>query len=273
MSKYTTQLRWIVEQLSQGLETPKGQQYPNAVYKYIGLSDYPIFDENYRTTLNDMIINHYYFREIGFETAAQFSWYLKRTMREIMPKYNMLYTALLEMNNENPLSDFSRHRNENWKSHTDDITKGTSNTDMGETRKDDNTNSNLGEVNDTSKSTEDGRTVFQDTPMGMLSNSGFPSVVNLDYATNVTYTDNKNNITSKSTSQNNAVGHSEGKTDRNTYNTSHTDRDKDDNGERYFDEYGRNKSLAALVKEFSEDFINIDLMIIDDLNDLFFGLW
>lgn len=33
------------------------------------MKDYPIFNENYRTTLNNKILNHYRFREIGFETA------------------------------------------------------------------------------------------------------------------------------------------------------------------------------------------------------------
>ena len=55
MSKYTTQLRYLIDM------------------KYdIGLNDYPIFDENYREILNNKIINHYYTEEIGFETARLF---------------------------------------------------------------------------------------------------------------------------------------------------------------------------------------------------------
>ena len=53
MSKYTTQLRWIVEQLGNGMDIPEGQEYANSVYKYIGLDKYPIYDENYRTKLNN----------------------------------------------------------------------------------------------------------------------------------------------------------------------------------------------------------------------------
>ena len=37
-----------------------------------GLDSYPIFDENYRETLNENILNYYYESEIGFETAALF---------------------------------------------------------------------------------------------------------------------------------------------------------------------------------------------------------
>ena len=242
MSKYTTQLRWIVEQLSQGLDTPEGQNYPDAVYKYIGLNEYPIFDESYRVTLNDMIINHYYFREIGFETAAQFAWYLKRTMREIMPKYNMMYQAIIDMQGiDNPLSDYARHRIENWNAHVDEI----SNTK--------NSSDSTGLTN----SKDDSRNVFQDTPMSLLSNSGSPSIENLDYATNVTYNNDISEVNSKNKSNSN----------------SDTDRDRDDIGERTVDEWGRNKSFAALIKEFYDNFMNVDLMVIEDLNDLFMGLW
>ena len=65
----------------------------------LGLKDYPIFDENYRGVLNQKILEHYYFREIGFETASLFKFYLNRTMNEIMPYYNQLYKSeLLEFN-------------------------------------------------------------------------------------------------------------------------------------------------------------------------------
>ena len=229
MSKYTSQLRWIVEQLGNGLDVPEGQQYADAVYKYIGLNEYPIFNEDYRVTLNDMIINHYYFREIGFETAAQFAWYLKRTMREIMPKYNMMYNALLmfEENGDNPLADYTRHRTEDWNIGVD----STSNT----------------ESENTTSSETDFRNVYQDTPMSLLSNSGSPSVENLDYATNVTYNDDDTTSTSNTESTNDA--------------------ERDEEGNRVINEYGRNKSLAALVKEFNESFTNIDLLIIEDILD------
>lgn len=74
MSKYTTQLRYLME-----------TNYD------IGLKDYPIFDENYREVLNKKIKDHYKFQEIGFETAELFKHYLNTTMNEIMPYYNVLY--------------------------------------------------------------------------------------------------------------------------------------------------------------------------------------
>lgn len=228
MSKYTSQLRWIVEQLGSGLDVPDGQEYADAVYKYIGLDKYPIYDEYYRNKLNDKIINHFYFREIGFETAAQFAWYMKRTMNEIMPKYNRLYEAMLT-DLKHPLSDWTRHR---------DVTI------EGETTND-TQNSGISS-NDTHS-----RNVFQDTPMSLLSNDGSPSIENLDYATNVTYDDSNSEGSSSGTSQ--------------SQGTSLTDRVED--------EYGRNRSLASLIAEYYEKFTDIDLMIINDLETLFMGLW
>ena len=57
------------------------------------MTHYPIFDENYRNTLNSNILNHYYENEIGFETAPLFRFYLNQRLNEIMPKYNQLYLA------------------------------------------------------------------------------------------------------------------------------------------------------------------------------------
>lgn len=240
MSKYTTQLRWIVEQIGQGLEVPNDQEYADAVYKYIGLSKYPIFDESYRSRLNDKIIDHYFFREIGQETAAQFAQMMKRTMQEIMPKYNRLY-EVLQTELDHPLSDFTRHRDivDDFTSEVDGRTNTTSN------------------GTSSTSSTDHNRNVFQDTPMSLLSNSGSPSIEDLDYATNVTYDDGTG--TTNGTTSNVGTG------------TSNTDRV--DNRKRVEDEYGRNKSLAYLIDEFNDKFVDIDLLVINDLEDLFFKLW
>lgn len=77
MSTYTMQLRKL---LQQGFD--------------LGLQNYPIFLESYRETLNAKILNHFYFREIGYETPAQFKFCLNRKMNEIMPTYNKLVTSL-----------------------------------------------------------------------------------------------------------------------------------------------------------------------------------
>lgn len=92
MAIYTTQLRSIVEQAQ--ADAHVGPDDFTVAYARLGLNDYPIFDESYRQPLNDKIIRHYYFQEIGAETVARFAWYVRMTMFEMMPFYNQLYNSL-----------------------------------------------------------------------------------------------------------------------------------------------------------------------------------
>lgn len=68
------------------------------------LSTYPLFkpveDEFIkaliptREELNQKLLNHYKYREIGFETVGRFLEELEITMNEIMPYYNQLYKSV-----------------------------------------------------------------------------------------------------------------------------------------------------------------------------------
>lgn len=78
MSNYTTELRRIGEALIDD-----------------ALSNYPIFSEEYRKTLNSKIKAHFWFNEIGHETIDIFLFQLKVKMNEIMPYYNQMYEAEL----------------------------------------------------------------------------------------------------------------------------------------------------------------------------------
>lgn len=88
MSKYTTELRYIIE----------------SGYDLQALKSYPIFDENYRQVLNQYILNHFWMREIGFETVGEFDLYLGNTMNEIMPYYNGMFK--MAMSEIDPLSNY-----------------------------------------------------------------------------------------------------------------------------------------------------------------------
>lgn len=54
---------------------------------------FPIWDEGHRGELEKKIIEHYYFRQIGFETVGRFKFYLNAKLREIMPRYVKLYAT------------------------------------------------------------------------------------------------------------------------------------------------------------------------------------
>jgi hypothetical protein len=61
----------------------------------LALNSYPIWAEEYRPFLNQKIIDHFMFREIGQETPDRFNFFLQRKMNEIMPYYNKLYESEL----------------------------------------------------------------------------------------------------------------------------------------------------------------------------------
>ena len=68
------------------------------------LSTYPLFkpDNTYdivpgREELNARLLNHYKYREIGFETVGRFLDELEITMKEIMPRYNELLKTVVTM--------------------------------------------------------------------------------------------------------------------------------------------------------------------------------
>lgn len=62
---------------------------------YRGKKDYDLIPT--RESLNEKIINHYKYREIGFETIGRFLDELEITMKEIMPHYNELFKTVETM--------------------------------------------------------------------------------------------------------------------------------------------------------------------------------
>ncbi len=68
------------------------------------LSTYPLYaaDQDYdlvpdRAELNRKLLNHYKYREIGFDTVGRFLDELQITMEEIMPRYNELLKTVVTM--------------------------------------------------------------------------------------------------------------------------------------------------------------------------------
>ena len=130
------------------------------------LNEYPIFDENYRETLNNLILDNFLMDEIGFETPALFRHYLKTKMNEIMPYYNILYKAQYEM-----LEKFSAFDNVNLRE------------EFNRSMEQDTTSTGTSTSNGSQSSTTQAKNVFQKTPQGNLKNS---DINNFSYATNIT---------------------------------------------------------------------------------------
>lgn len=100
MAKYTTEVRTICEMAAGGER--KGQTDVDAVLEIAAdnvLPYYPLFSSEYRHGLNKKILEHFYTREIGFETVGLWKLKMGTKLREIMPYYNKLYeTETLKFN-------------------------------------------------------------------------------------------------------------------------------------------------------------------------------
>lgn len=279
MSKYTTELRYICE-TEAGLSESVGQTkikdvIAKAIPKIFDF-DFPIFDESYRNVLETKILKHYYTREIGLETYGLWKLKLDTKLNEIMPFYNQLYkSALLEFN---PLYevDYSKTGNRDA-SGTRDNTENNSESydesiEYNESRDESTTNSNEGTL--TKGTTTTTTNYYSDTPQGAISN-----VIDGTYLTNATY-----NVVGNTGSDNNS---NSGNIDSDGSSNSKNEKDGSRRGskssnsnltdtESYLENVrGKmsSKSYSALLMEYRETFINIDMMLIEELSDLFFGLW
>lgn len=151
MSKYTVELRSLIEN---GFD--------------IGLKDYPIYEESHREELNNKLIEHYYFREIGAETAELFKRFLNRSLNEIMPYYNELYkSAAIKFD---PLNGYTMTETETAKSNSE------STGDSGGTN----------------------RNIYSDTPQSEIT---FEEIEKNKYATSATIDESKANTKSNTAGQ------------------------------------------------------------------------
>lgn len=156
MSNYTVELRKIDERLIDD-----------------ALSHYPLFSEEYRSTLNSKIKTHFWFNEIGHETIDIFLFQLKVKMNEIMPYYNQMYES--ELTKRDPFLT---------------VRMTSKNTSNGSTR----TTGETSEQGSSTSSTDaKSRAVQSETPQVMLSGNG-------DYATGAADSTSLTGVKSSSTS-------------------------------------------------------------------------
>lgn len=299
MSVFTTELRYICEHYA-GLNESKPYFSVNGIISAsrtkIFNFDYPIFDVNYKPILETKIIRHFYTQEIGFETVGLWLLKLETKMNEIMPYYNQLYKSeLLEFN---PLydTDLTRHDNRENYGTKDDNTDYTgtqtekSERDMtGDTVN--NTTHNINSdrnINRTDRTTDNlnryNDRKYWDTPQSNVA--GFEDN---RYMTNRTYDkgeENRNIDETENTQDNYSENKYEDFTSKYIGNDDfsgtidNVNNTKFDSITHNLDEYwntlvGKSpgKSYSELLNEFRSTFLNIDMMIIDELKSLFMGLW
>lgn len=267
MSKYTTEVRFICESAN-GLTDSVGFSKVNEIIQgaipKIFDFDFPIYDESYRNVLCSKILKHYYTREIGLETVGLWKLHLDMRLNEIMPYYNQLYkSAMIEFN---PMYDIdlttTMDRDTGGVTETNNEDKTVNNFTDEKTTQYNNTD----ETNVDSTSTQ--RDLFSDTPQGSLDN-----VENETYLTNARKNTNEtdgHSITTANNSGTETLTRTGSDTVTKTGNTTLTSTE-----DYVMKVSGKNggTSYSKMLKEFRDTFINIDLMIVNSLSDLFLNLW
>lgn len=236
MSKYTTQVRFICEATAKLTESPGFNDIEDILDKSWNkiFSDFPIFDEEYRPELCKKILRHYYTREICCETVGRWKLFLSDKMKNIMPYYNQLYQS--ELLKIQPFVSLDRSVTHTG-SGSETKTTSRNGTNSSNSRTDGTTNT---------------WSYYSDTPQG-----GINGLESNDYLTNATH----NSGTDGTSSTLNGT-------------TSDSETGTGNRSDNYVDKVlGYEGNQSEMLLKFRETFLNIDMMIINEIKDLFFTLW
>lgn len=259
MSKYTTEVRFICESKS-GLNVSGGSGDIDKIiansWSKIFTSKVPFFDENYRSVLCKKILKHYYLREICCETVGIWTLWMNTRLEEIMPYYNQLYeSAKIEFNPMHDVNLTREHkRTENETASGNRDTTNNSTTDV----------TSNGATNRTTSSDENKKDLYSDTPQGVLT--GVENETYLTNARKITDSVSGSDVANVSNTEKNV-----GSSTNNEATTSNVD-----TTENYIESLvGKQgtESFSSLLNKFRETFLNIDMLVIEEFSDLFFGLW
>lgn len=291
MSKYTTEVRYICEVSAGLVESADYMKVEDVIKKALPIVfdfSFPIFDENYRSVLETKILKHFYTREIGLETVGLWKLKLDTKLNEIMPYFNQLYKSQLYAFNPFYDVDLTRkHRIDG--SGTKDTDTATNTQTEHNITVDESGNSTV--TGSDSSNSENANTRantktdafserYSDTPQGALTDLRADK-----YLTNATLRDdNVNDNTNESgtdkTSTNTNAENTENKnTETNGNNRTNVNGNVSStltNTEDYLETVqGKNggNSYSKLLVEYRETFLNIDMMVMNELEDLFMQLW
>lgn len=311
MSKYTTEVRFICESKS-GLEESKGASSVDEVlansWNKIFTSNVEFFDEAYRSVLCKKILKHYYLREIGCETVGVWMLWMNTKLEEIMPYYNQLYSSAriefdpmhnVDLTRKHTRTASGTSKDDSTSTRIEDVTKtvtseqtknGTNENNVKITGDNDTNSTTTSSASTSGETSESKKDLYSDTPQGAITN-----LENETYLTNArVVNDTVNNSTNGNTNETNKTGsdYNETRTDNGSTNDTLNGKNNETstgnvNGtssstgsttseEDYLEtlvgkESG--ESYSALLLKYRETFLNIDMQVIEEFEELFFGLW
>lgn len=235
MSKYTTEVRFILEQAAGLTESVGFAQVDDVIaqaWESVFTSNVELFDPEYKPGLLKKILKHYYTREIAAETVGLWKLWMNERLEMIMPYYNQLYkSALIEFD---PMEDVNTVR---------EHTRGE--TSQGST-------SGSGSSDTSTSSDETGWNLYSETPQGAVSG-----------IENETYLTDARKITNdRSESQTNDNEYSENRNETRDEEYNETVKGKQGGG-----------TYSEMLSKYRETLLNIDMQVVEEFGDLFMRLW
>lgn len=244
--------------------------------------DYPTYyNGNEKTAFEQKVVDHYRFRQIGQETPARFMHYFRTRIREIMPYYIQLYKSVELMESiEDPFESY------NLREEFTLTRSGTSSSEASDTAQSSGTSSSESET-DISKTVNETRTsdeteTTSSTGTKKLSNTPQGSITNLDHYLTEATVENGNNSRTGDRDET-AINTTTGKDTVNVNETSSSSSSgsstatvEDSGTETHTLTRKGNigvQPLGSEVRALRDSFINVDLMIINELNDLFLQIY
>lgn len=221
MATYTTTMWWMRNELDLELS----ELFP---------SEFDYYDPKNKLKFMELFYDHYFDREIGFETYSLFRHKLMAKLNLIMPKYTDMF------NKQKMIIDpFNEY--EEIETYTKDQKDKVKSDGSGSTSSD--------YTNDSSNESE---SITSDTPQGYLKPSDL-----YDHATKVDIDKNKDITKQKSSSKSDSK--------------SNTDRESNELLDRKIQ--GRKTNQIDLVDKYIKLYRNLDEMIIHECRDLFMGVF
>ena len=216
MSKYTFELRRLFDFYTR--ETVEGWFKSYELSDYLTPEEIEVIESRgtwSKDKLATKIVDHYYMREIGFETPYLFKHYVEITMKEIMEsKLPLIYSASIHYD---PLVNVD---------YTETFERTIDNTASG-------------------SDSSSGLTVDSQTPQGQISKE---QILQGKYASSTSAGENSSSSSSTGNTEEGSTKHVKGNS-------------------------GVSATAQKMVQQYRENIIAIDKDIINELNDLFMGLY
>lgn len=270
MANYTMQVRTICEYYA-GVESSKGF---NSVDEIIDNSWNAIFTTPITFYTNECkerickkILKRYYTREIGAETAGLWQLWINQRLEEIEPYYAQLYKSaeieISPLENYNYTETVTRSNSET----SSDVSNNTTNSKIN--TNDSSSNSGSKTKNNHEEGANNNEKLHSDTPQSELA-----YVEEARYISDANFEKGGHTINSNGTENSSGTETKESETKQNVTSEENRNRSGTSQGKDIITKAGNvGSNESEMLLKYRETILNIDKMVIEEFQDLFFMLF